>query len=179
MSNYTLAYTSKTTLISVDFKRYGFKETLQYELDGVLKESEIKKVYDSLRDSQKESLNVNKNSFKQFVRAIKLRYPQARMVADDSVGKMLTEESVLLASRLSKHIGITSNDSAKMTIGRDTLNASKYKELISSKGTGTTIAKENIIYWENNGFVMAFSSKPIYKTASGVDMYIYVILLVS
>ena len=179
MSNYTLSHTAKTTLISMDFKRRGFKETMQYEFAGLLTQSQVKSVYDELSEQQRKTISTNKNSFKQFIRALKMKNPVVRGIKKDSIATLVSEEKILIASRLSKHLGISSNDSAKMMMGHGSINAKKYKTQIANKESGTLLKDENIIYWENQGFVYAISTKPLYKTDSNVDMYIYVILLVS
>lgn len=179
MSNYTLSHTSQTTLISMDFKRSGFKETMQYEFAGLLTESQVKSVYNELSEHQRKTISTNKNSFKQFIRALKMKNPVVRGIKKDSIAALINEEKTLIASRISKHLGITSNDSAKMTVGYGSINANKYKTQIAKKKSGTLLKDENILYWENKGFVYAVSTNPLYKTDSNADMYIYVILLVS
>lgn len=179
MTNYTLNHTAKTTLISMDFKRNGFKETMQYEFAGLLTQSQVKSVYDELSEHQRNTLSTNKNSFKQFIRALKMKNPVIRDINKDSIAALTSEEKTLIASRLSKHLGISSDDSVKMTMGYGSIPAKKYKTQIANKENGTLLKDENIIYWENQGFVYAVSTKPLYKTDSNVDMYIYVILLVS
>ena len=108
-----------------------------------------------------------------------MKNPVIRDINKDSIAALTSEEKTLIASRLSKHLGISSDDSVKMTMGYGSIPAKKYKTQIANKENGTLLKDENIIYWENQGFVYAVSTKPLYKTDSNVDMYIYVILLVS
>ena len=180
MKNYTVKHTSKTTMISVTFKRGAMSETLQYELQGVLTETAVDSVYNDLSKSQKDSLNTNKNSFKQFIRAIKLKHPENKPTSEyRGVGVLMAEEKTFLASRLAPYLGITSNASANATIGYGTIDAVKYNRQIKANPNGIEVPDENLIYWENNGFVTAFKTRPIHQTPGGQDMYIYVTLLIS
>lgn len=181
MSTYTLNNTSKTTLISVEVKKGGFKETLQYEFNQILTKNDIAKVYDMLSDVQKSTLTSNKNSFKQFIRAIKMRFPVPTESSskDGVISVLLREEKTLIASRISKHIGLSSNVASKSVIGFGTIDNAKYDRLVSTSTSGTVIEEDNIIYWVNDGFVMAIKTQPSYQTESKTDMYIYVTLLVS
>ena len=163
----------------MNFERGGFKETMQYEFPGLLTEHQVKRVYDELSEHQRKTLSTNKRSFKQFIRAIKMKNTSLQGKDSDSIARLVSEEKALIASRLSKYLDISSNDAAKMTMGYGTLNARKYKIHIANNEGGTLLEDENIIYWENNGFVFAVSTSPSYKTNSNVDMYIYVILIVS
>lgn len=180
MKNYTVKHTSKLTMVSAVFKRGGMSETLQYEFQGALTETSIDAVYNNLSKSQRDSLNINKNSFKQFIRAIKLKHPEcSNSTAYRGAGSLLNEEKVYLASRLSAHIGITSNESVKRTIGYGTINEGKYTDLVKDKPNAILVKSENLIYWVNNGFIIAFKTTPVNRTRSGQDMYIYVTLLIS
>lgn len=181
MSNYTLTHTSKTTLLSVKMSKNGFTDIAQYEFQQLLSESDIAKIYEDLSDVQKKTLNINKNTFKQFVRAISMRFPVETKAksATAVVSALVREEKSLIASQMGKPLGITSNEATDSIVGYGTIDGKKYDRLIKDSKTGTLLEENNLIYWTNENFIMAVKTKPSYQTSSNTDMYIYVTLLVS
>lgn len=180
MKPYTLTHSAKKTLIAVTYKKGGFSEILQFEFRGLLTDHEVNKVYNDLSDEQKKTLDTNKNVFKQFIRAINLRYPTATKTDTPTAkSKLLAEQKTFISSRLAKYLNIGSNDAAKATIGFGTISDEKMNKQIKNKDDGILLESEDLTYWNNNGFVFVVKNTPIYTTESGNDVYIYVILLLS